>query len=186
MDRFPYRDVPTTHIHGLQTPYTFHPWIISFQSQYRWQQVTAAVSHFDNWRWEQDHYKSKDERWKCVQQVVETTRQVQEFGVTIHEIEEVMDICDNKPFDQSEESFAKLEELLKVSLSVFEITLLPGYDDNSKDKYDLFTNSQIYTPDGSGGSVSLCTVNDTHCEEVFPKHFLYIKDLSNFKHRIFR
>ena len=61
-----------------------------------------------------------------------------------------MDICDNKPFDQSEESFAKLEELLKVSLSVFEITLLPGYDDNSKDKYDLFTNSQIYKPNSSG------------------------------------
>ena len=107
------------------------------------------------------------------------------FGVTIHEIEEAMDICDNKPFDQSEEKYSRLEELLEVSLNVFEITLLLGYDDNSKDKYDLFTNSQIYKPNGSGGSVSLCIVNDTRGEEEIPKHFLYIKDLSDFKHRIF-
>ena len=97
-----------------------------------------------------------------------------------------MDICDNKTFDQSEEKFTRLEELLKVSLNVFEITLLPGYDGNSKDKYDLFTNSQIYKPNSSGGSVSLCIVNDTRGEEEIPMHFLYIKDLSDFKHRIFR
>ena len=108
------------------------------------------------------------------------------FGVTIHEIEKAMDICENKPFDQSEEKFERLEELLKVSLNIFEITLLPGYDDNSKDKYDLFTSTQIYKPNGSGGSVSLCIVNDTRSEEVIPQHFLYIKDLSDFKHRIFR
>ena len=107
------------------------------------------------------------------------------FGVTIHEIEKAMVICDNKPFDQSEEKFAKLEELLKVCLNVFEITLLPGYDDNSKDKYDLFTSSQVYKPNGKGGSVSLCIVNDTRNENEIPKHFLYIKDLSDFKHRIF-
>ena len=97
-----------------------------------------------------------------------------------------MDICDNKAFDQSEEKFARLEELLNVSLNVFEITLLPGYDDNSKDKYDLFTNTQIYKLNGKGGNVSLCIVNDTHSEEVIPKHFLYIKDLSDFKHHMFR
>ena len=57
------------------------------------------------------------------------------FGVTIHEIEEAMDIRDSKPFEQSEEIFSRLEELLKVSLNVFEVTLLSGYDDNSKDKY---------------------------------------------------
>ena len=45
--------------------------------------------------------------------------------------------------------------------------------------------------------MSLCILNDTHGEEggivvspetesSFPKHFLYIKDLSNFNHRIFR
>ena len=108
------------------------------------------------------------------------------FGVTIHEIKKAMDICDNKAFDQSEEKFTRLEELLKVSLNVFEITLLPGYDDNSKDKYNLLTSSQIYKPNGSGGSVSLCIVNDTRNENEIPKHFLYIKDLSDFKHRIFR
>ena len=37
-----------------------------------------------------------------------------------------MDICDNKPLEQSEEKFSRLEELLKVSLNVFEVTLLPG------------------------------------------------------------
>ena len=100
------------------------------------------------------------------------------FGVTIHEIEEVMDICENTAFDQSEEKFARLEELLKVSLNVFEITLLPGYDDNSKDKYDLFTCYQVYKPKRKGGSLSLCIVNDTRMDEkeVIPKHFLYIKD----------
>ena len=108
------------------------------------------------------------------------------FGVKIHEIEEAMDILDNKAFDRSEEKFARLEELLKFSFNVFEITLLPGYDDNSKDKYDLFTSSQIYKPNGSGGSVSLCIVNDTRNENEISKHFLYIKDLSDFKHRIFR
>ena len=55
------------------------------------------------------------------------------FGVTIRDVEEAMDICDNKAFDQSEEIFARLEELLKDFLNVFEITLLPGYDDKSKD-----------------------------------------------------
>ena len=56
------------------------------------------------------------------------------FGVTIHEVEVAMDICDNKAFDQSEENFARLEELLKVSFNVFEFTLLPGYDDKTKGK----------------------------------------------------
>ena len=110
------------------------------------------------------------------------------FGITIHEIEEAMDICDNKAFDASEEKFAALQKLLKVSLNVFEVTLLPGYNDNCKDKYNLFTSSQVYTPNGNGGSVSLCIVNDTRKDEkeAIPKHFLYIKDLSDFKHRIFR
>ena len=48
------------------------------------------------------------------------------FGVTIHEVEEAMNIRDNAPFNASEENFARLEELLKVSLNVFEVTLLPG------------------------------------------------------------
>ena len=68
------------------------------------------------------------------------------FGVTIHEVEEAMNIRDNAPFNASEENFARLEELLKVSLNVFEVTLLPGYDDNSEDKYDLFTCYQVYKP----------------------------------------
>ena len=34
--------------------------------------------------------------------------------------------------------------------------------------------------------MSLCIVNDTRNEEVLPKHFLYIKDLSDFKHRMTR
>ena len=51
------------------------------------------------------------------------------FGVTIHEVEEAMDIRTNAPFDASEEKFAALEVLLKVSLKVFEVTLLPGYSD---------------------------------------------------------
>ena len=37
------------------------------------------------------------------------------FGVIVHEVEEAMDIQNNKPFDQSEEKLARLEELLKDS-----------------------------------------------------------------------
>ena len=55
------------------------------------------------------------------------------FGVTIHEVEEAMDICDSVPFDASEEKFAALEALLIVSLNVFEVTLLPGYTDKTKE-----------------------------------------------------
>ena len=118
--------------------------------------------------------------------MVEQPDKYKVFGVTIHDIEEAMGICDNKSFEQSEEKFAALEGLLKVSLNVFEATLLPGYDDNSEDKYDLFTCYQVYKAKRKGGCVSLCIVNDTREGEEIPKHFLYIKDLSDFKHHIFR
>ena len=99
-----------------------------------------------------------------------------------------MDSCDNKVFGQSEEKFARLDELLKVSFNVFEITLLPLFEYNSEDGYDLFTSSQICKPNGKRKNVSLCIVNETWEEgkNELPKHFLYIKDLSDFKHRIFR
>ena len=58
MDRIPYRDVPTSHIRGLQTPNTFDPWTISCQSQYRWQQVIAAMSYSGKWMRTQNHCKS--------------------------------------------------------------------------------------------------------------------------------
>ena len=61
------------------------------------------------------------------------------FGVTIHEVEEAMGIRDNAPFDASEEKFATLEALLKVSLNVFEVTLFPGYIDKTKEQFDLFS-----------------------------------------------
>ena len=66
------------------------------------------------------------------------------FGVTIHEVEEAMNIRDNAPFNASEENFARLEELLKVSLNVFEVTLLPGYTDETKEQFDLFTCDVVY------------------------------------------
>ena len=107
------------------------------------------------------------------------------FGVLIHEIEEAMDICDNKAFDQSEEKFSKLEELLKVSLNVFEITLIPGYNDNSKDKNKHFTSSQIYSGHKSTSVLSLCILNHTRDTNPFPKHFMHIKDLTGFKQHIY-
>ena len=61
-----------------------------------------------------------------------------------------MDICDNKVFEQSEEKFTRLDELLIVSFNVFEITLLPLCDNDSEDGYDLFTSSQICKPNGKG------------------------------------
>ena len=81
------------------------------------------------------------------------------FGVTIHEIEKAMNIRDNKTFDQSEEKFSRLEELLNVSLNVFKITLLPGYNDNTKDKYEHFAVSQIYSGHKSTSLLSLCILN---------------------------
>ena len=87
------------------------------------------------------------------------------FGVTIHELGKAMDICDNKAFDQNDWKFAMLEELLKVSLNVFEITLLTGYDDNSEDKYDLFRSSQVYMPKVNGAALSLCIANDIRGKE---------------------
>ena len=83
------------------------------------------------------------------------------LGVTIYEIEEAMDICNNKPFEQSEERFMRLEELLNVSLNIFEITLLPGYNDNSKDKNEHFVSCQIYSEHKSTSLLSLCILNDT-------------------------
>ena len=65
------------------------------------------------------------------------------FGVTIHEVEEAMGIRDNTPFDASEEKFAALEGL-KVSLNVFEVTLLPGHTDKTKEQFDLFTYDVVY------------------------------------------
>ena len=88
------------------------------------------------------------------------------FEVSILDVEEAMDIRNNRVFKQSEEKFARLEELLKVSLNVFEITLLPGYDNNSKDRYEHFKSSQIYQPKGKGGSVSLCILNNVRGEEI--------------------
>ena len=58
MDRIPYRNVSTMDIRWIQTPNTFHPWTISCQSQYRWQQVPTTMSHSGEWRWAQDHCKS--------------------------------------------------------------------------------------------------------------------------------
>ena len=103
------------------------------------------------------------------------------FGVTIHEIEEAMDIYDNKPFDQNEEKFSRLEELLNVSLNVFEVTLYPGYDDNSKDRNEHFASSQIYSHHKSTSLLSLCIMNDMRDTNPSPKHFWYIKDLTGFK-----
>ena len=96
-----------------------------------------------------------------------------------------MDICDNKAFDQSEEKFSKLEELLNISLNIFEVTLLSGYDDNSKNKKEHFTRSQIYSHHKSIGVLSLCILNDTGDINLSPKQFIYIKDLTGFKQLIY-
>ena len=103
------------------------------------------------------------------------------FGVSIYKIEEAMDTCDNKPFEQSEEKFSRLEELLKVSHNVFEVTLLFGYDDNSKDKNEHFTSSQIYSGHKSTSVLFLGILNHTRNTNPSPKHFMYIKDLTGFK-----
>ena len=109
------------------------------------------------------------------------------FGVTIHEVEEAMDIRDNKPFDVSEEKFAALEALLKVSLNVFEVTLLPGYVDKGKEQFDLFTCDLVYKGCNKNTTpLSLCILNDLNLPEETPKHFIFIKDLNDFKHRVTR
>ena len=109
------------------------------------------------------------------------------FGETIHEVEEAMGIRNNAPFDASQEKFATMEALLKVSLNVFEVTLLFEYSDKVKEQFDLFTCEQVYGGKGKAPSpLSLCILNDQNLPEGTTEHFLYIKDLSDFKHRIFR
>ena len=97
-----------------------------------------------------------------------------------------MGIRDNKAFDASEEKFAALEALLKVSLNVFEVTLLPGYVDKGKEQFDLFTCNVVYKGKGTKLPLSLCILNDLNLPEGTSKHFLYIKDLNDFKHRMTR
>ena len=110
-----------------------------------------------------------------------------------------MDIRDNKPFEQSADKFKQLETLLKVSINVFEVTLLPGYDDKSKDSYGHFVCSQIYHAEKKEEGVSLCVLNDARAgetlspaddtrvgEEPIPKHFMFIKDFKSFKHHLDR
>ena len=98
-----------------------------------------------------------------------------------------MGIRDNTPFDASEEKFAALEAMLKVSLNVFEVTLLHGYTDKSKEQFDLFTCDVVYKgKEKSRSPLSLCILNDLNLPEGTPKHFLYIKDLNDFKHRMTR
>ena len=108
------------------------------------------------------------------------------FGVSIHEVEEAMGIQDNAPFDASEEKFAALKVLLKVSLNMFEVTLLLGHSDTVKEQFDLFTCTQVYGGKGTKLPLSLCILNDQNLPEGTPKHFLYIKNLSDFKHRMTR
>ena len=109
------------------------------------------------------------------------------FGVTIPEVEEAMDIRDNAPFNHSEEKFAALEALLQVTLNVFEVTLLPGYTDKTKEQFDLFTCDVVYKgKEKAKLPLSLCILNDLNLPEGTPKHFLYIKDLNDFKHRVTR
>ena len=83
------------------------------------------------------------------------------FGVTIHEIGEAKDICDNNPFYQSEEKFSRLEGVLNITLNAFEVTLLPGCDDDSKVRYEQFTSSQIYSGHKFTCLLSLFISNDT-------------------------
>ena len=76
---------------------------------------------------------------------------------------------------------------MKVSLNVFEVTLLPGYVDKGKEQFDLFTCDVVYEgKEKSRSPLSLCILNDLNLPEDTPKHFLYIKDLNDFKHRITR
>ena len=107
------------------------------------------------------------------------------FGVSILEVEEAMDIRDKKPFEQSEKKLSRLEELLNVTLNVFEVTLLSGYDDNSKDKNKHLAISQIYSGHKSTSLLSLCILNHTRDTNPSPKHFIHIKDLKGFKQRIY-
>lgn len=75
--------------------------------------------------------------------------------------------------------------MFKVSL-VFEVTLLSGYSDKTKEQFDLFTCEQVYRGKGTKLPLSFCILNDQNLPEGTPKHFLYIKDLSDFKYRMTR
>ena len=186
MDRFPYRYVPTSNICGSKhlTPSIFeqlvvNPNIDDNRCLQRFLILASEGRHKIITNRKIDDESVYNKWWK-------QPNKYKVFGLTIHKIEEAMNICDNRAFDQSEEKSSRLEELLKVSLNVFEITLLPGYNDYSKDKNKHFVSSQIYSGHKSTSLLSLCILNHTRPmvpedSNTIPNHFLYIKDLTIFK-----
>ena len=119
LDRLPCRDVPTTHICRTQASNTVRHWAYS-----------AKPEHDGNRCLQQCLILASEGRHKIV-----ASRKIDDasvynkwwkqpdknkvFGVTIHEVKEAMGIRDNKSFEQSEEKFAALEALLKVSLNAY-------------------------------------------------------------------
>ena len=103
------------------------------------------------------------------------------FDLSIHDIEKALDIVD-KPFDQCDENFKKLEDLIKIPVNCYEVTLFPGYKDETAEDREKFECSLIY-PKKSRNGFNLCIVNDLKSEM---KHFMYIKDIDGFKKYMLR
>ena len=145
MDRIPYRDVPTTNIRGVQAAHTvlvigrtaLNPDFDDNRCLQRCLILASEGGHKIVANCKIGDATVYNKWWKHPEKN-------KVFGVTIHKVEEAMGIRDNTPFDASEEKFAALEALLKVSLNVFEVTLLPGYTDKTKEQFDLFTCDVVY------------------------------------------
>ena len=102
------------------------------------------MSHFGKWRRTQDYCKSQDKRCECVQQVVETTWQVQ--GIRCVIVESLTQCIQNHFVTWIQWQLQK------------QVWSIPS--------------SQVYKPKVNGAALSLCIVNDIRAEgKKFPSTF---------------
>lgn len=109
------------------------------------------------------------------------------FGHSIHEIESLVDIQDNKPFVECEQNFKALEDLLDIYITCYQFNMLEGFDmaSTSQENYEKFTVQPVYplnTIDRNDKTnVYLCILNDIKNET---KHFVFVKNPMPFKQHV--
>lgn len=59
--------------------------------------------------------------------------------------------------------FALLESLIAVFISIYEVTLFPGYDDDNEDNSENYNYFRFYSSEWlkSTKSLNLCMLNET-------------------------
>lgn len=109
------------------------------------------------------------------------------FGHSIHEIESLVNIQDNKPFVECDENFRALENLLNINITCYQFNMLDGFDmaSTSQENYEKFTIQPVYPLNTiertDKTNVYLCILNDIKNET---KHFVLVKDPIPFKQHV--